>query len=269
MSGVDFKQLVAAMKGRTVERPNKADSGTLSGHAAGEPFEKCVYHYLKELYPDKIFKQYEYLNQLYLANPDKVTAKDRFALLKSPAVRLLLTRGADATKGWSKTKMFVEKQNDTADILYHDSDFYDIIDVKTRNMGKEAMPPNIISASKVAEMCALMLENGEYDNLNIDYIEIDWVEEQGKLKCVGAHHADLFKVNPNKIRINWAAAMQIQFHVCDIDQSWTQSKEEWAREYLKVFMKSAEHRRERMKKNYITPYQKYIQDPVNQDAKGE
>lgn len=269
MSKVDFKQLVADMKGRTVERPNKADSGTLSGHAAGEPFEKCVYHYLKELYPDNIFKQYEYLNKLYLENPDKVTAEQRFALLKSPTVRLLLARGADATKGWSKTKMFEEKQNETADILYHEPGFYDIIDVKTRNTGKKAMAPNIISAAKVAEMCALMLKNGEYDNISIDYIEVDWVEEEDVLKCVGAHHADLFKANPAQIYINWAAAMQIQFHVCDLDQSWKRSKEEWAREYLKVFVKSAEHRCDRMRENYITPYKGYIQDQLDQKDEPE
>ena len=61
MSKVDFKALVSEMRNQVVERPNKVSSGTLSGHAAGEPFEKKVYHILKEKYPTKIFKQYEYL----------------------------------------------------------------------------------------------------------------------------------------------------------------------------------------------------------------
>ena len=43
-------------------------SGTLSGHAAGEPFDKFVYQILNEKY-NNIFRQYEYLNQLYLGNP--------------------------------------------------------------------------------------------------------------------------------------------------------------------------------------------------------
>ncbi len=36
---VDFPSIVAAMRGREVARPNRATDGTLSGHAAGEPFE--------------------------------------------------------------------------------------------------------------------------------------------------------------------------------------------------------------------------------------
>lgn len=50
MDRVDFNRLIIGIKGQTVDRPNKSTSGTLSGHAAGEPFEKCVYHKLKEMY---------------------------------------------------------------------------------------------------------------------------------------------------------------------------------------------------------------------------
>lgn len=42
MGRVDFARLVSEITGQTVERPNKAGAGTLSGHAAGEPFEKLV-----------------------------------------------------------------------------------------------------------------------------------------------------------------------------------------------------------------------------------
>lgn len=59
MSKVDFYRLVSCMKDQIVDRPNKATSGTLSGHAAGEPFEKCVYNQLKEMYPNCIYKQHE------------------------------------------------------------------------------------------------------------------------------------------------------------------------------------------------------------------
>ncbi len=263
MSKINFNLLISDMKSKTVDRPNKEGAGTLSGHAAGEPFEKCVYHYLKEKYPDNIFKQYEYLNDLYLSHPEATTVTQRHELITSPTVRFLLSRGNQATKEWSKTNLFKEKQDDTADILYHENGRYDIIDVKTRNNSIKAMAPNIISAYKLAQMCKLMLDNKEYDNFNIDYIEIDWVEEGDLLKCVGAHHADLFKANPGKLYINWAAAMQIQFHVCELDQSWTQSKEEWAKEYLKTFVKSANHRIEQMKAKHITPFQTYTQDKID------
>lgn len=56
------------MKNQKVDRPNRASVGTLSGHAAGEPFEKSVYRKLKEMYPNRIFKQYEYLNDSTFAS---------------------------------------------------------------------------------------------------------------------------------------------------------------------------------------------------------
>ena len=52
---IDFDKLTHELIQQNVERPNKADAGTLSGHAAGEPFEKLVYHRLKEEYPQKIW----------------------------------------------------------------------------------------------------------------------------------------------------------------------------------------------------------------------
>lgn len=260
MRKIDFKWLLKEMKGKTVERPNKADSGTLSGHAAGEPFEKCVYHILKEKYPDKIFKQYEYLNDLFLHNPEHITVKQRKALFDSPTALFLISRSDKAMRAWNPNRIFEEKQNDTADILFYQKGNYDIIDVKTRNNSKSAMAPNIISAYKLAQMCAIMIDNKEYDNIDIDYVEVDWLEEDGCLKCQDVHHGDLFKADPKTLYINWAAAMQIQFHVCDLDQSWADSKEKWARQYLKVFVKSAEHRCKVMRDTYITPFLKYIEE---------
>ena len=120
MSRVDFNSLVTSMRNQTVDRPNKASSGTLSGHAAGEPFEKNVYNQLKDKHPTKIFKQYEYLNDLYLLHPKHITVEQRYALLDSPTALFLLSRGDKATKEWSPTSIFEEKQNDTADILYYE-----------------------------------------------------------------------------------------------------------------------------------------------------
>lgn len=258
MSRVDFNSLVNSMRNQTVDRPNKASSGTLSGHAAGEPFEKNVYNKLKGIYPSNIFKQYKYLNDLYLRHPRHITVEQRYALLKSPTILFLLSRGDKATKEWSPSSIFEEKQNDTADIIFYEDGFYDIIDVKTRNRNKSAMPPNIISAYKLAKTCAIMIDNEEYENINIDYVEIDWIEQGSTLMCTDAHHGGLFKSDPEKLYINWAAAMQIQFHVSELDQSWTSTLEKWARQYLKVFVTSAEARCQKMHDLYVTPFLKYI-----------
>ena len=120
------------------------------------------------------------------------------------------------------------------------------------------MPPNIISAYKVAKMCAIILDNKEYNTIELNYIEIDW-EEQGKfLKCERAYFAKLFKADPRKLYINWAAAMQIQFHVSEIDQSFKKDVKTWAKEYLKMFVESAEHRCDLMYEKYVKPFKKYI-----------
>ena len=258
MEIIDFSFVISSMKNFEVDRPTKSTVGTLSGHAAGEPFEKCVYHILKRKYPKCIFKQYEYLNDIFLKHPKYITVEQRYALFDSPIALFLLSRGEKATKMWSTQNIFEEKQNDTADIVFYQHGFYDIIDVKTRNMSKNAMPPNIISAYKLAKLCANMIDNVEYDSINIDYIEVDWVENKDKLMCVNIHHAALFKAHPEELYINWAAAMQIQFHVCDLDQSWSGNKEQWAKHYLKVFVDSAERRSQKMRDMYITPFLKYI-----------
>lgn len=52
--------------------------------------------------------------------------------------------------------------------------------------------------------------------------------------------------------------MQIQFHVSDLDQSFKGSIREWAKEYLKIFVGSAEKRCEYMYEKYVKPFKKYI-----------
>ncbi len=92
----------------------------------------------------------------------------------------------------------------------------------------------------------------------MNYIEIDWEEKGKNLKCVGANFAKLFKANPRELYINWAAAMQIQFHVSEIDQSFNKDVKTWAKEYLKMFVESAEHRCDLMYEKYVKPFKKYI-----------
>lgn len=260
MNSVNYNELTNAIKGMSVDRPNKESAGTLSGHAAGEPFEKAVYYTLKEKFPNNIFKQYEFLNDLYLKNPHHISYEDRKALFDSPTALFLLSRGAKETKEWSPSHIFEEKQNDTADILFHDNTYFEIIDVKTRNVRKKAQAPNIISAYKLAEMCSYMIDNQEYDNIGIHYIEVDWLPKGNMLKCTTAHHADLFLENPEDLYINWAAAMQIQFHVSDLSQSWQGSKKDWARHYIKTFVLSAKERCDAMRKKFIDPFLKYLNE---------
>ncbi|MCX8055022.1 MAG: HincII family type II restriction endonuclease [Ignavibacteria bacterium] len=252
---VDYNKLAKKIKGTSVPKPL---SGTLSGHAAGEPFDKHVYNEIKKQFPKNTFRQYEYLNDLFSKNPNVIGFEARQALFNSPTVMFLLSRGKNAMDKWSIENPFDEKQNDTADILVVKDNFYEIIDIKTRNVSKSAQPPNIISAFKLAQVCAKMLDNQEFDNFTINYFEIDWFLNDDKLICQDTHFACLFKANPENLYINWAAAMQIQFHVSDLDQSFDGSMEIWAKSYLKHFVTQAKKRANDMIKKFVKPFEKYI-----------
>ncbi|MBX2931226.1 MAG: HincII family type II restriction endonuclease [Chitinophagaceae bacterium] len=244
-----------SIKGASIPKPI---SGTLSGHAAGEPFDKLVYNEIKKQVPKNTFRQYEFLNDLYSKNPNVIGFEKRLALFNSPTVLFLLSRGKNATDKWSIENPFDEKQNDTADILVVKDNFYEIIDIKTRNISKSAQPPNIISAYKLAQVCAKMLDNKEFDNFTINYFEIDWQLEKNKLVCHDTHFACLFKAQPSDLYINWAASMQIQFHACNLPQNFNGTMQSWAKEYLKHFVAQAKKRADDMVKKFVKPFEKYI-----------
>jgi len=252
---VNYTKLAKNLKGTSVPKPL---SGTLSGHAAGEPFDKHVYAEIKKQFPKNTFRQYEYLNDLFSKNPNVIGFQARQALFNSPTVLFLLSRGKNATDKWSIENPFDEKQNDTADILVVKDGFYEIIDIKTRNISKSAQPPNIISAFKLAQVCAKMIENKEFNDFTINYFEIDWLLNNDKLVCYDTHFACLFKAQPGNLYINWAAAMQIQFHVSDLDQSFNGSMESWAKSYLKHFVAQAKKRADDMITKFVMPFEKYI-----------
>lgn len=255
MGLVNFTELEKQIIGSKIKKPI---SGTLSGHAAGEPFDKHVYIYLKKMYPKETFRQYEYLNDLYARNPKVISIEDRKQLFDSPTLMFLLSRGKIATEEWNKSNLFEEKQNDTADIIIVQNGFYELIDIKTRNISKKSQPPNIISSYKLAQTCAKMIDNEDFNSFSLNYFGIDWELEENYLTCVETYSKSLFKSDPNSLYINWAAAMQIQFHIEDLNQSFEETVEKWTRDYLKFYVKSAEQRTQRMIDKFVTPFKKYI-----------
>lgn len=259
MENIDYTRLLDRVVGQSVERPNRASQGTLSGHAAGEPFEKLVYKLLGEEYAGMVFKQYEYLNDLFLKHPKVISVQERHALIDSPTALFMLNRGNSATRAWKPDNLFEERQSDTADILIHKNGYYELIDVKAHNKNKHSQPPNIISAYKLAQMCTLMIDNDEFDTLGIKYIGVEWEEREDRLVSTAACLSDLFKARPDTLYINWAAAIQIQSHVAGFDQSWTGSRKEWAVAFIKAFVDSAQKRIKKMEYDYVKPFLPYIQ----------
>lgn len=252
---VNYPKLQETMIGTSVPKPL---SWTLSGHSAWEPFDKYVYKEIKKQFPDNTFRQYEYLNNLFTKNLDADWVDARNNLFNSPTVLFLLSRWKNVTDKWSIDNPFEEKQNDTADILVTQNDKFEIIDIKTRNISKSAQAPNIISAFKLAQLCAKMIDNEDYNILTINYFEVDWMLQWDKLVCKDTHFTNLFKSNPEKLYINWAAAMQLQFHVCDLDQSFEWDMKSWAKAYLKHFVAQAKKRSDDMITKFVKPFEKYV-----------
>ncbi len=215
--------------------------------------EKFILKEVKKQFPKSTFKQREYLFFLYTNKKSKAIKDAKRSLFNKPTVYYLLNKKVEDV-----TNLFDEKQNDTADILVVKDDFYEIIDTKTRNISKSAQPPNIISAFKLAQVCAKMLDNKEFNDFTINYFEVDWELVADELICRDAHVACLFKANPENLYINWAAAMQIQFHVCDLDQSFKGTMEQWTRAYLKHFVAQVYKRSEYMINEFAKPFEKYI-----------
>ena len=192
-------------------------------------------------------------------NKDAKTVEARNRLFESPTMLFLLDRGKNAVEKWSLDNLFEEKQNDTADILVTETGKFELIDVKTRNLDKKAQPPNIISAFKLAQTCAKMIDNNDFELFDINYFQIDWRLEENRLVCRDAYYAELFKCNPEELYINWAAAMQIQFHVDELKQNFIdKNREEWARRYLKHFTTEAKRRAEIMIDKFVRPFEKYL-----------
>lgn len=252
---VNYPKLIKGLVGTKVQKPL---SGTLSGHAAGEPFDKHVYAEIKKQFPKNTFRQYEYLNDLYSRSPKVITYEERLKLFNSPTALFLLSRGKDATTKWNMENIFEEKQNDTADIVVFKDNFHEIIDVKTRNLSKKAQPPNIISAYKLAQTCAIMIDNKDFNSFSINYLEIDWELKGNYLICQDAWVSHLFKANPTELYINWAAALQLQFHVKDLDQTFKGNLESWARNYLRHFVTQAKERADTMIRKFVKPFEKYL-----------
>lgn len=251
---IDF--LKTELINTAVEKPR---SGTLSGHAAGEPFDRHVYAKIKQKYPDCTFRQFEFLNALYSANPKSLSLADRRSLIKNPTVAFLLNRGKKATEAWTVEKQIEERQNDTADILVFKDGCYNIIDVKTTNASKKAQPPNIISAYKLAQMCSLILSSDEPVCHAIIYVGVVWELDKDSLICKGVSIKELFKTDPSNLYINWAAAMQIQFHVSELEQDFSKDIKIWCKEYLAHFVNEAESRSKFMINKFVTPFKRFLE----------
>jgi hypothetical protein len=241
----DLKKLqseLASVVGASVPRPK----GTLSGHAAGLPFEQLVHKKLVSLLGSKARRHFEFLNYV-LAKTQGTSVDARLKAFGPPSLIGLICRGKKPMAEWSVQNLFEEKQNDTAETIVTDTveflkdeSHLQLLDVKTYNVKKQGQPPNIISAFKLSEALAsgLIEKTIRFDFI---YVGISWEESEGLLTCKSVSVVSLFKMDP-KLYINWAAAEQIQFHPHLSSQDYVGSREDWAKAFLEHFVKSLEVR---------------------------
>ncbi len=235
--------------GELISKRIARPEGQLSGHNSGEQFTNRVLSFLKSKNEGKIFKQFEYMNMLMekeLIDEDKIND-----FVESSFGSFLVSK--PTLDRWTIDNPFYERQNDTADILYILKEKRTVLDVKTKNLTSGGQPPNIISSYKVAKMCKNLINKKDF-NFDINYIGIDWILENEHLIIKNVDVIDFFKITPSALYINWAAALQIQFHLSNIDQSFEGDKNEWAIEFLSVFVKSAENRIKVQQEKFINPF---------------
>jgi hypothetical protein len=247
---MDFSVLKHELINSMVQRPNK--SGELSGHAAGEPFSDLVFSILINAGVN-VKKQHDLLNEI-LIHLRTHSKENRLNAINSKSLREVLWKGR-INKSWSITNQFDYKQSDFADmlVLMPDGRIH-IFDVKTSNIRKKAQPPNIMSALRLAGICKSMLDTNEYEKVRISYIGISWLEEGDFLICKDVNFVDMLKITPSKLYINFTAALQIQFKLEDVDQSFFGTPKEWCLQYLIHYIESHKRRTETFYHNNVKPF---------------
>ena len=248
---IDLSFLEAKLVGATVPRPNVR--GTLSGHAAGEPFSELVLDVLTDMHGNAIQKQHDMLNQLMHGDPS-LMGEDRVHAFPLHSLGELMWTGRRGSE-WSRDALFTERQNDFADILdMSEPGCIHIIDVKTRNASKRGQPPNIMSALRLAKLCKGILDSGDEDKVKITYVGIDWEDRGDRLECVGSHIKELMRIPPHDLYINFTAALQIQFHLDAVSQSFEGSSREWCEKYLRHYTSSYDQRTVRFDEDHVDPF---------------
>lgn len=244
MSQLDqIRRVAARITGKSVARP----SGTLSGHAAGLPFEVLMHRELSNRFPGRTYRHFELLNEVFRKNPECQSEDERRGLLGPESLQYLLSRGDGPNKSWSASRQFVEKQNDTAETVILPrrglrvetwrGTCVTLIDVKTRNRNKNSQPPNIISARKLVKACQIAIDHGHRNPFDVVYVGIGWYELNRRLVCSDTTVVSLFKTDPASLYINWVAASQIQFHPSELDQSFKLSKLEWCEGFVESYLR--------------------------------
>lgn len=230
---------------------------TTIGHGGGREVEKLCETFLKDLKAVRthVFLQAK-LTELW--NSGKFgTVAELMTFLRKHWWWKLNSRSEKRVKAAIlHNRPLGEKQDDTADLVIEDAGKIRIVNVKSSNLDKDSMHPNIISASKVltffdwASSLPAAERNQTLADAEVYFLSVYWHEDGNKMQLEDVAAKRLTKLKVEKIpRLNFDAAMQIQWHVRDMEEIENQKALDFARELsLSVVEKFAAHAERKTRK---------------------
>ena len=209
------------------------------GHGVGSKFEEYAHGKLQDCFAKdapqiKIYWPHKFLTSLYTQHTDQQRSS---SILNDAWWPALLLNQNPQLKKYQKT------QNMGADLMcyYGNADFTDIdevilLNIKSRNMARRGRHPNIISAYRLLQYFAHVREH-KFQQAFLNKMEY-WVVgfDHKNQKITNVYVRDLFKLDTSKMpRINFDAAMQIQWHLDHMITLPQQTKIEFIRKFTQKF----------------------------------
>lgn len=241
-----FSESVRTGKQNTVPGFEKADA---YGHEAGAPIERWVKTSLENIdwgdwhigvyFPNEFLQTVfsrigrnkdrivEALNSTWWG-PLIVSKKQIGRFVEGHAVDRWQQEGADIVVSYG------------ADVLEDINDVV-LINAKSHDVERASRPPNIMSAQRLLEYFAFILERKDLlkllEKVNLWFLGVDYSVEDNKATVSDVHIKDLFSLHLAKLpQINFDAAIQIQWHVRDMVEK-SQDKLAFMKELAETFMK--------------------------------
>jgi len=151
-------------------------------------------------------------------------------------------------------------------ILFYGTDFLKdisnvvLINVKSHDLGRASRPPNIMSAQRLLEYFADLLEREYFGQVlgkvNLWFLGVDYTVHGSVAVVDKVHIRDLFLLDLSKLpQINFDAAIQIQWHVRDMNEI-QQDKLTFVENLAKTFISQWKAHSERKEAKYGTLVEK-------------
>lgn len=224
------------------------------GHAIGSRVETFAHDLLQKCLPGvndqiSVHWPHEFLNKL-LGKHQMMGLDHAGIISRTWWGKLLLQKSP-------KFETYKQTQGLGADLISHYGDGFDDLDgvillnVKSRNLDRKGRHPNIISAYRLLDyFSSIGNEKPAGDSLDkVQYWVMGFDHKSGLIQNV--HVKDLFKLDVSKMpAINFDAALQLQWHVSEMETLPNQTNREFVSNFTEKFnadwIEHKEHRDRRV-----------------------